>query len=132
MSFSNIGFVFVHLIVVFSFVGLIFYLVHRERKKNRYSPFTEPNLRPPGYSLGKEVDAKADDLMSYMMFAAVVSIVFYFTFFDLSLITKVVFALICLALLVCFLVKFTRLFKESRNLRLGYDGEVYTGQELNY
>ena len=40
----------------FGAVGILLYSIHRMRRRGRYAPFTEKNLRLPGHTLSIEVD----------------------------------------------------------------------------
>jgi hypothetical protein len=56
----------------------IYLLLLRERKKNKYSPFTEPSLRSPGYTLGQDIDSQTDKLL-FPLLVASLSPFIYFT-----------------------------------------------------
>lgn len=116
----------------FSALGLIYWILLRERRKKKFSPFTEASLRSPGYTLGVKRDAAADRLMLPMLGICFAPLAYFFVANQLSTIGALVFSLLLVIALVYFAKQLTILSTAARNLRLGLDGEVYTGQELNF
>ena len=106
--------------------------VHLARKKNRYSPFTEKLLRSPGYTLGQKLDDFSTRVLEVYLRIAFPPILLLFLHDRLSQFGYF-FLLALMALYMGFNVrKMVRLLGEVKKIRLGLDGEVYTGQELNY
>lgn len=126
-------FLFFQLFGVLALVAIVYFLIFRERKKNRYSPFTEPSLRSPGYSLSKQLEDLHDELFVPFALVALVPVVSYFAVKDLETgIAKILVIVVFAGMFVLAIKKIMSLWKKTRNIRLGLDGEVYTGQELNY
>jgi len=112
-------------------VCFILLLVRSERKRNRYSPFTEKSLRSPALSLEKECDEETDKLFFHYIVISITPII-SFTLINTKH-PSFHFMLLLNILVVTFsLVKVGDGFKRMRSLALGRDGEIYTGQELNY
>jgi len=112
-------------------IAFMLLLVRSERKRNRYSPFTEKSLRSPALSLEKECDNEYDNLLFYYVLVSITPII-SFTFVNTKH-PSFNFLLILNVLVIVFsLVRIIGKFKRMRNLSLGRDGEIYTGQELNY
>lgn len=108
--------------------------VKTERKKNRYSPFSEPMLRSPGYSLSRKIDTLNDNVVDNLLLALILPLIASLAYSNLHLgwFGTILFTLIVGIVFIFALKKLVNLFKEIRNYRLGLDGEIYTGQELNY
>jgi hypothetical protein len=112
--------------------GLLHWLVRRERNKQKFSPFTEPSLRSPGYTLGQRLDEVRESL-SEPLLGLLLGPVFYVTIANqISTLSKVILALVLGAAMLVFVKQFRSRLAIAQNLRLGLDGEVYTGQELNF
>ena len=111
---------------------LVLWLFEQERKKNRYSPYTEKMLRSPGYSLNSKLQDKADDLLLPMLIICFFPFLMVYVTKDVNLETRLVTSLIFIVPCIWSVINIFKSFKEMRNLRLGLEGEVYTGQELNY
>ena len=117
----------------FLFVALIFYIIHKERKKNRYSPLNEKILRSPGYSLGKQIDETSYDFFSHMVLIIIIPLISFYSIRDFtSPIGKSILIFCTIVSLIWLTRKLKKQFLKVRNLNLGCDGEVYAGQELNY
>ena len=116
----------------FLIIPLVLWLFEQERKKNRFSPFTEKMLRSPGYSLNKQLEEKGDDLLIPFMIVALFPFLLVHFLKGANFETRLVAGFIFLLPMVWAINKIRKDFKEIRKLRLGFEGEVYTGQELNY
>ena len=107
--------------------------------KKRRSPFTAKFLSAPGQSLIEKMDTINDDLVAYMAMLIAMPILLYAFFIsDLYFKTRPVSWNLVLAYIVIgglfvggLIFKIIRLFNLRRSMRLGYEGEVATGQELN-
>lgn len=114
-------------------VATLLWVIRWNRKKNRFSPFTEKLLRSPGYTLGKEVDQLTDDMFPHLLLIACLPLIYILLFPNLSSSTsQIVFGAFFLGAFLLELKKLVTHFKRLIKLRLGLDGEVYTGQELNF
>lgn len=113
-------------------VCVLFYRVYLTRRKNKYSPFTEKLLRSPGYTLGQQLDKLKDDLIGPYLGVAFSPILLFAFYRTLNFTAFVVTTVIVIGLGAICLKRLLALFKDAQVLRLGLDGEVYTGQELNF
>lgn len=119
------------LIALGVFVAFTLGMFWRFRRRGRFSPFTEGVLRMPGRTVRNQwMDAATDYtnfcllimgsslLIGFGLFLAEI----HYQFFSVS--TGIAGAVFCL-------YKLNQLFNRIQNLKLGTDGEEYTGQELN-
>ncbi len=113
-------------------IAYILWLYQNERKKNRYSPFTEKMLRSPGYTLSNELDDVVDKMMAPFFMIGFCPLLYFILTKDFTLGYKVITGVPILALMIWEMLSIRKLFLRSRKLKLGLDGEVYSGQELNY
>lgn len=112
-------------------LGLLHWLIRHERKKKKFSPFTEPSLRSPGYTLGQRLD-EARESLSEPLFGLLFSPIIYAVIAgQINTRSKVIVALVLAMAMILFFKQIRSRSAIARNLRLGLDGEVYTGQELN-
>ena len=107
--------------------------------KKRRAPFTNNLLRSPGHSLL----VKLDDLNEEILFcfcALFLTPLFFYSAFITHLYFKgsklnpadvILWAIICLGFITYFLVKSLKFLRKRRLIRLGYEGEIAVGQELN-
>ena len=124
--------------IIVIYLGSIWLLLKISlRKRNSYAPFSEKFLKPAGYSLSKQVDKLCDDIMEYAVGMAMIPLVIIYFWHASSHVVSSVANLILLGMgigtLVTFLglaKKYFNTIKKLRNLKLGLDGEQYTGQEL--
>ncbi|MCF7981562.1 MAG: NERD domain-containing protein, partial [Pseudomonadales bacterium] len=113
-------------------VATILWVINRARKKNKYSPFTEKLLRSPGYSLGKEVDELSNDLTPHLVMLAILPLYYFLIWPQMKANSLIAIAVIFIGYFVLSIKKIISWFNRMLNLRLALDGEVYTGQELNF
>ena len=107
--------------------------------KKRRAPFTAKFLRAPGQSLIEKLDAINDDLVAYMAMLIAMPILFYAFYISdlyfqrrpLSLNLALTYIVIGFLFVGGLTFKMVRLINLRRKTRLGYEGEVATGQELN-
>jgi hypothetical protein len=131
-------------VIILVFVLGIFYLTitilktyHRQKK--RRSPFTDRFLRAPGHSLLQQIDDINADWQSYFAFSIAMPFILYSAFMSVLYFQKkpvtqalvITYSIIGCIFTGYFIFKIVRIFNLRRILRLGYDGEVATGQELN-
>lgn len=112
--------------------GLIHWLIRHERKKQKFSPFTEPSLRSPGYTLGQRLDEARESLSERLFGLLFGPLVYIALAYQLGTPSKVILVLALVPVMLMFFKKFRSKFADIQKLRLGLDGEVYTGQELNF
>ena len=131
------------IILVFISVGILFSLISilkvYHRHKNRRSPFTAKFLRGPGQSLIEKLDNINDDLFACLAMLIAMPISLYALYISnlyfqkrLLSFSSAFVSIISGALFVGYLIfKMVGLLNLRRSTRLGYEGEVATGQELN-
>lgn len=128
-------------------IGAVFFLLavflygirRRYRSQNRRRPFTQSLLRAPGQSLLNEIDELNQEIAVYaiylftgplVLYSAYISLLYFeqrpLTPFGVGLL-----GLTCAVMIAYGLVKLGKLLPQRRRKRLGYDGEVAVGQELN-
>ena len=126
------------------FVYGLFYLVtkvlvaHNKLKKRR-SPFKDKFLRSPGESIRLQLEDLSADINVHLISALFLPLVFYSSvlsqayFGNRTPSLPLILILILLAALfeVYFVVRLVKLLNRRRQLRLGYEGELAVGQELN-
>ena len=118
------------LLIIFS---LLYFLVFQARRSGRFSPFTENMLRSPAYTLRKELDDLYVDIIVPIMFLILVPILMFRQVVETSNLLLRLILLMIVFLVMFFAIKKTiSVWRKAQRLRLGFDGEVYTGQELNY
>lgn len=113
-------------------VGIIYFSIFKLRKAGKYAPFSENSLRPPGHTLAIELDDKAGTFLIDFILVILIPI---FAFLIIASNVNAFSIIVTSALMTLVVVKMFKVFKsfnEFQPLRLGYQGEVYTGQELNY
>lgn len=111
------------------FVLLVGYLLWRDRRNCRYSPFTENFFRLPGHSTRLIHDELVEDIMwGYLIFVITSAFVVWNVVSNPSINILVLFAI----LVMCYLMYRTyHLYEKAQKYRLGCEGEEFTGQELN-
>jgi hypothetical protein len=130
-------------VIVFISIGVLFSVISilktYHRHKKRRSPFTAKFLRGPGQSLIEKLDDINEELSSYlaMMIAIPISLYalyisdLYFGNRPLSLNSGLLYIVIGVLFIGYLIFKMVRFLNLRRITRLGYEGEVATGQELN-
>jgi hypothetical protein len=130
-------------VIAFFFMGLIVLAIeilktYHKRKKRR-SPFTEKFLRGPGQSLIEKLNDINAELVGYLgsmiavplaVYAGIISDL-YFQNKMLSSSSVFLYTAFGIVFTGYLLVKIVRLLNLRRATRLGFEGEVATGQELN-
>ena len=118
--------------ICFFAIPLLFMFFYRwyQARKNKRAPFTDKFLRSPGQSLNEQIQSVSEEITINYNYVTILPLfiltpvfIFHFNF------------IYFIAIMVLFeLFSFRKLWKylnERRRLRLGYDGEVAVGQELN-
>jgi len=111
-----------------------------QRRRRRRSPFTDTALlRPPGYSLHQQIEVLSENLNLYLI------VIFFSAMVFISMIAVVAeqkgvapypmnyplhYAALVIIIGVC-LYKMVRSMNRRNLLRLGYEGELVTAQELH-
>lgn len=134
--FSPAILVFVNLAIAVSMIKIL--KAYHGLKKRR-SPFTTKFLRAPGQSLIEKIDEINDDLVAYMAMLIAMPILFYAFYISdlyfqrrpLSLNLALFYIIIGILFIGGLTFKMVKLLNLRRKTRLGYEGEVATGQELN-
>ncbi|MCP4624906.1 MAG: NERD domain-containing protein [bacterium] len=114
-------------------------LIAHNKLKKRRSPFVGKFLRSPGESLRLQLEDLKDDvsvyLFSILLFPIVLysGVLSYANFGDKapSLSTILILVLLTSLFEAYFLFKLGQLINRRRKFRLGYEGELAVGQELN-
>ncbi len=110
------------------------------RKKEKRSPFTDGFFRSPGESLNEKIFGINEEITIYltnlfvfpfMIYSMVLSDL-YFRKLPLSISPVLPVIIIGLSIMGFFLYKLVQLVKLRTVTRLGYEGEVAVGQELNH
>ena len=139
--FGNPGFI--PIILVFGALGVLFAIIRilkafHDRKKRR-SPFTANFLRSPGQSLLGKLDDINEELTTYLVMMFVIPNVFYALIIStlyikqrqLSTGSILVYVVVGFLFVGFLIFKMVQLLNLRRSTRLGYEGEIATGQELN-
>ncbi len=113
-------------------VASVLWIIWRQRKKNKFSPFTEPMLRPPGHSLSKRLTALETKASLPLLALLIFPMTFGIAYQKISPIAATILGLIIAAIVIASIIRLGRVFLQSLRVKLGLMGEIYTGQELNY
>lgn len=135
--------IFIPLLIFFILLSLclttIYLLKAFYKRKGRRTPFSDKFLRGPGQSLIEKLDDISLELdsnllmlimMPLLLYAIIVSSL-YFWDRSLSARSLAIYILFGVVMTGYFLYKMVKLLNLRRTTRLGYEGEVATGQELN-
>jgi hypothetical protein len=109
------------------------------RRQKRPSPFTQNFLRSPGQSLGSKIDCLNQEISFYFAVLTAFPLLFYSGFLSCLYFADrqfkpedvALWVILGLVFIIFFLFKTLKIFKKKRSLRLGYEGAVAVGQELN-
>jgi hypothetical protein len=124
-------------LAVYYFALVVYQKYHRSKRKR--APFTDKFLRSPGQSLNEQIQELNEEININLMSGLFLPIIIWTSAMILCLKREegsfyrewIIAALIILAIMIFYLFKSINLMKERRCRRLGYDGEIATGQELN-
>jgi hypothetical protein len=131
------------IILLFSIFSLVwvflFFFRKYYRNKNLRLPFTQNLLRSPGQSLFKKIDFLNQEIHIYTVYLFINPILIYASYISHLYFYKkapswlglVLLGTFTFGLIVYSIYKLTGLLSQRRMMRLGYDGEVAVGQELN-
>lgn len=113
-------------------IPLLFLLVYRwhQSRKNKRAPFTDKFLRSPGQSLNDQIQSLSEDITINSIYVMILPLFMLSPAFIFS-IDLIYFIVIIVVFELFFFKKLWKSLNERRHLRLGYDGEIAVGQELN-
>ena len=119
--------------------GILHFYRNLNRSKKPRSAFTQNLLRTPGQSLIRKLDNINTEINVYLFSVLFIPILItsltvsfsYYKGKNLNLFDVYISAIIGFIFIVFFLTKIIKLLNERKITRLGYDGEVAVGQELN-
>ena len=125
---------------IFFIVWVFLFVIQRHyRRKGLRLPFTSSFRRSPGQSLIEEIEKLNEKITEYIVCLLFLPTAFYAVYISYLYVNKgeptstelgIVGGLILAAVALC-LYNVARLLGRRRRARLGYDGEVAVGQELN-
>jgi hypothetical protein len=109
------------------------------RLKKRRSSFTQNLLRSPGESLIRKLDYINIEINVYLVSIMLIPLLIYsltlsFSYYkgkSINLLDVYATAIIGFTFIMYFLTKIRKLLNERKITRLGYEGEIAVGQELN-
>jgi len=125
---------------IFAILASVLYLLRKYRQiKGHRSPFTDNFLRSPGESLNRQIMEVNDRITEYMFLVITVPVLFYAVYISslhfgnskLSISIFTVFIIVGIGVIVFYLFKLIKMLNLRRSYRLGYEGEIAVGQELN-
>ncbi len=129
-------------ILMFVVLGIVYitkitFNFYQKQKKKR-SPFTGNFLRSPGETLNEKLMDISDELMISLLSLLIFPFVIYSTYLSLTfhgahfnLLSLILCISVTLSIMVFYLYKTAKYLKLRRITRLGYEGEIAVGQELN-
>jgi Nuclease-related domain len=132
----SVVFIIAPVLIIF---GILYLFRFYMRQEKRRSPFTEDFLRSPGQSLLSELDAVNEDLMVYYMYALLMPLVIYAIHISMSYFSGIPETHLRIGVAICLgfglfafsMYKVIKLLGKRRRIRLGYEGELAVGQELD-
>ncbi|MDH4205973.1 MAG: NERD domain-containing protein [Desulfobacteraceae bacterium] len=125
---------------IFAIFASVLYLLRKSRQiKGHRSPFKDNFLRSPGESLNRQIMEINDRLTENLVLLITMPILFYATYISslhfgnlkLSTSTFTIYIIAGIGFIAYCLFKLIKLLKLRRSYRLGYEGEIAVGQELN-
>jgi hypothetical protein len=125
--------------IFFLLVAILFILKKYHESKKRRPPFTDKFLRSPGESLNRKIMELNDEIITYFVWVLTVPVILYSSYISMLYFSSLqpslsTIALICILgigfIIYCFW-KLIEFLNTRRRYRLGYEGEIAVGQELN-
>ena len=121
------------------YLAIIYLYRASYKSKKRRAPFTDNLLRSPGHSLLMKLDDLNEEILFGFCALFLTPLFFYSGFVTLLYIEGrklnpadvILWTIVCLGFITYFLTKSIKYLKERRFIRMGYEGEVVVGQELN-
>ena len=111
-------------------VIVLYLIVRKIKSRGHYSPFTDDFLREPGETLRTRHRDLHEDMMDSFYSMVFVGVVTVFIVKGFPIVAIVVALLIFIGFFIYQIKKLARIFNEAVNVRLGFEGERATGQEL--
>ncbi|QGQ23943.1 NERD domain-containing protein [Gimesia benthica] len=140
---SNLFSVFIPILLMFCGMGVtvaIAYIWKRKQDlKQRQSPLTQDLMRPPGYSLRLKVNEQSDEVTILFIFMLITPLLLYslhlsqsyFGQIPESLPRTIIMLVIGLGTITLLGRRLSKVLNERKNNSLGFQGEMFTGEELN-
>ena len=140
MKFSTILFPAISLAgLVLLYLAIINLFKASYKSKKRRAPFRDNLLRSPGHSLLMRLDDLNEEIIICLCSLFITPLLFYSAFVthlylknrELNWVEVILWTIVCLGFISYLLIRSLKHLKERRFIRLGYEGEVAVGQELN-
>lgn len=125
---------------IYAILALVFYLRRKYLQMKGYrSPFTGNFLRSPGESLNRQIMEINDSVIEHLVMVITMPISFYAIYISslhfgnskFSTFTTAFYIIAGIGLIAYCLFNLVKSLNLRRSYRLGYDGEIAVGQELN-
>ena len=111
----------------------VWLFVRYERNKRKYSPFTEKLLRSPGHSLSLELDKLLEDFYLPILLASISGVVVVTKWNEMTTnVGRSILLVFMVGITIYAIYRLRTIHIRAWSVRLGCEGEVYTGQELNF
>ena len=132
------------IILVFGILAIVMSLLYLLRKyqqvKGYRSPFTDKFFRSPGESLNRQIAKINDEIIKHLVWMITIPLMLYAYYISLlhsgtskfSTSASKVFFIAGIVFIAYCLFKLIKFLKLRRSYRLGYEGEIAVGQELNH
>lgn len=126
--------------VILSIVMSLFYLLKKYQQVKGYrSPFTGRFFRSPGESLNRQIAEINDEIIIHLVWMITIPLMLYAYYISLlyfstskpSTTILVLTIILGIGFTVYCLIKLVKSLNLRRSYRLGYEGEIAVGQELN-
>lgn len=109
------------------------------KKEIKETPLTHDMLRPPGYSLRNQIDDVNFEIQVIQGFFSILPLFLFGTHVSYLYLSNETLRIVPIALLIIVAIvvfismakKWLRLLKQRKNLKLGMEGEMFTGEALN-
>ena len=140
---SNLFSVIIPILLLFVGMGVtvaIVYIWKRKQNLNqRQSPLTQDLMRPPGYSLRLKVNEQSDEVTILFIFMLITPLLLYSLHLSQSYFGQVpesfprtiIMLAIGLGTITLLGRRLSNVLNERKNNSLGFQGEMFTGEELN-
>jgi len=123
----------------FVIIGALYLFRFYKKQNRRRSPYTQNLQRIPGQFLLAKLDAINEDLMAYLLSALLMPLAIYSVHISISYFKKApethfrlwLSACVAIGFFLFSIYKIIRLLKKRRFIRLGFEGKLAVGQELN-
>lgn len=120
-------------------VAIVYIWKRKQNLNQRQSPLTQDLMRPPGYSLRLKVNEQSDEVTILFIFMLLTPLLLYSLHLSQSYfggvpesVSRTIFILIIGGGIITFLgCRLSKVLTERKNHSLGFQGEMFTGEELN-